>query len=322
MGLTRTEDMGAYARLLRRIPAEVASLADDLLIHVTGFFRDPEAWEALREHVVVPLIDAREQDASIRCWVTACSSGEEAYSLAMLLVEEAERTSKHLDIKVFATDTAELHALARHAQRASTPAASRRRCRPSGSIGSSRRRTPSTARPHGPPRAGRLRACVAERPARPAVLAGSTSSTCPASPADLPQSRPCSSGSWRRLAPLRPAGEGETLFLGTSETVAGSDDLFETIDKKARIYRRLGPTRHGVVDFPLPHALEADGRASPRRRDSEVRRSGGNRSQRPSARPHSRPRRRSALPRFDRSQLTAPRLAFDHHIRPARRDDR
>ena len=51
--------------------------------------------------------------------------------------------------------------------------------------------------------------------------------------------------------------EGGALFLGTSETVAGAEDLFEPIDKKARIFRRVGPTRHGAVDFPLPHALPA-----------------------------------------------------------------
>ena len=77
--------------------AEVTALADDLLIHVTGFFRDAEAWAALRERVIVPLIASRDNDATVRCWVSACSSGEEAYSLAMLLVEEAERAAKHLD---------------------------------------------------------------------------------------------------------------------------------------------------------------------------------------------------------------------------------
>ena len=107
MGVTRAPGLGEYARLLRQSPGEATALADDLLIHVTGFFRDPEAWEALRQKVVVPLVQAREPGAPVRAWVTACSSGEEAYSLAMLLVEEAERAGKRLDIKVFATDLAE-----------------------------------------------------------------------------------------------------------------------------------------------------------------------------------------------------------------------
>src|SRR5262249_25319704 len=107
MGLNRITRIGEYVKILRQSPAEVLGLADDLLIHVTGFFRDPAAWDALGEKVVVPLIAGREGDHPIRCWVSACSSGEEAYTLAILLVEECERTGKNLDIKVFATDTAE-----------------------------------------------------------------------------------------------------------------------------------------------------------------------------------------------------------------------
>ena len=65
--------------------------------------------------------------------------------------------------------------------------------------------------------------------------------------------------------------EGGALFLGTSETIAGAEDLFEPIDKKARIFRRVGPTRHGSIDFPLPRTVaigeahrrtSADGRAA------------------------------------------------------------
>ena len=107
MGLNRVTKIGDYAKILRQSPVEVASLGDDLLIHVTGFFRDPDAWERLRERVIIPLVTARDPGAELRCWVTACSSGEEAYSLGMLLIEEAERAGKSLDIKIFATDTAE-----------------------------------------------------------------------------------------------------------------------------------------------------------------------------------------------------------------------
>ncbi len=77
------------------------------MINVTGFFRDPEAWEALRLAVIRPLVEERSPEEPIRAWVTACASGEEPYSLAMLIAEEAERLHKNLDIKIFATDTAE-----------------------------------------------------------------------------------------------------------------------------------------------------------------------------------------------------------------------
>ena len=107
MGLNRVTSISEYAKILRQSPTEVSGLADDLLIHVTGFFRDAEAWEAVRTQVILPLVAAREAGGQVRSWVTACASGEEAYTLAMLLVEESERAGKHLDIKIFATDMAE-----------------------------------------------------------------------------------------------------------------------------------------------------------------------------------------------------------------------
>ena len=94
MGLSQTTKMDDYLRILRQNPGEASALADDLMIHVTGFFRDADCWEALRIRVIVPLVSAREEHGSIRCWVTACSSGEEAYTLAILLLEAAEAAGK------------------------------------------------------------------------------------------------------------------------------------------------------------------------------------------------------------------------------------
>ncbi|MCE9658042.1 MAG: chemotaxis protein CheB, partial [Burkholderiales bacterium] len=82
MGLHQLLKLADYVKLLRTTPSEVTALADDLVIHVTGFFRDAPAWEALRERVIKPLVAERESNTSLRVWVTACSSGEEAYSLA------------------------------------------------------------------------------------------------------------------------------------------------------------------------------------------------------------------------------------------------
>jgi two-component system CheB/CheR fusion protein len=107
MGLNQIESLAEYATYLRQSSAEAPALADDLMINVTGFFRDAEAWQVMAEKVISPLLAEREADSAIRCWVTACSSGEEAYTLAMLLSEEAERIGKPFDIKVFATDLAE-----------------------------------------------------------------------------------------------------------------------------------------------------------------------------------------------------------------------
>ena len=81
MGLGEFDTLADYVRALRQTPAEVTALADDLLIHVTGFFRDPEAWAALREKVIAPLAAERADGAEVRCWVSACATGEEAYTL-------------------------------------------------------------------------------------------------------------------------------------------------------------------------------------------------------------------------------------------------
>jgi two-component system CheB/CheR fusion protein len=106
MSLRQVPTLERYCSLLRSDPEEAPALTNDLLISVTGFFRDPEAWEALRELVIVPLVASRQSGQSIRAWSAACASGEEPYSLAMLLLEEAERAGKHFEIKIFATDAA------------------------------------------------------------------------------------------------------------------------------------------------------------------------------------------------------------------------
>jgi chemotaxis methyl-accepting protein methylase len=89
MGLNQVSGLRQYADLLRDNSAEASALANDLMINVTGFFRDPEAWEQLRMAVVAPLVAAKREGEPLRCWVTACASGEEAYTLAILIAEEA-----------------------------------------------------------------------------------------------------------------------------------------------------------------------------------------------------------------------------------------
>jgi two-component system CheB/CheR fusion protein len=107
MALHRLTDVQHYIRLLEQTPAEVRSLYQDLLIHVTRFFREPESFKALTQHVFPKLVDDRENDQPIRAWVSGCATGEEAYSLAISLLEYLQ--SHHLDtrIQIFATDVSE-----------------------------------------------------------------------------------------------------------------------------------------------------------------------------------------------------------------------
>ena len=86
---------------------ELRVLYDDLLISVTSFFRDPEAFAALEHEVIPRLFEKRTSSDTIRVWVTGCSTGEEAYSISMLLCEHAEGLSEAPQIQVFATDVHE-----------------------------------------------------------------------------------------------------------------------------------------------------------------------------------------------------------------------
>ena len=100
----RIETLEGYARHLRQHPAEVQALHDDLLIQVTGLFRDPQGYEALRQTVFPSLVKERAADDPIRIWVPGCATGEEAYSLVVCLLEFLGETGRNLPIQMFATD--------------------------------------------------------------------------------------------------------------------------------------------------------------------------------------------------------------------------
>jgi len=87
MGLHQIKKIDIYVRFLRENPQEVELLFRELLIGVTSFFRDPEAWEQLKIDVLPALLDGRTSHQALRAWVPACSTGEEAYTLAILFQE-------------------------------------------------------------------------------------------------------------------------------------------------------------------------------------------------------------------------------------------
>lgn len=107
-------DLPAYSTFLREHTEETPLLLEDLLISVTNFFRDPEAFEAL-EGIVPQLFEHADQDNAVRAWSVACATGEEAYSLAILLLEHAATRSTPTPIQIFASDIDEQAiAVARH----------------------------------------------------------------------------------------------------------------------------------------------------------------------------------------------------------------
>jgi two-component system CheB/CheR fusion protein len=104
MQLHSVTSLEAYLRLLRDNEDEIQTLKKDLLITVTNFFRDPAAFEALEEQVIPAIFEQREATDSVRVWVAGCATGEEAYSIAMLLLEQADRLDAPPSLQVFATD--------------------------------------------------------------------------------------------------------------------------------------------------------------------------------------------------------------------------
>ncbi|MFZ4443744.1 MAG: chemotaxis protein CheB, partial [Planktothrix agardhii] len=103
-GINQSPDLTQYILLLNQSETERKLLRQDLLISVTQFFRDPPAWELMEQQVLPELIESLEPQEQLRVWVPACATGEEAYSLAILIDEAIQATNKQVSVKMFATD--------------------------------------------------------------------------------------------------------------------------------------------------------------------------------------------------------------------------
>lgn len=102
--VTHIPTLAAYLTLIQHEPAERTALFQDLLISVTQFFRDPGAFAALETQVIPALLTRKPPGAPVRVWVVGCATGEEAYSLAILLLEQASRLDPIPEIQIFASD--------------------------------------------------------------------------------------------------------------------------------------------------------------------------------------------------------------------------
>lgn len=266
-GLCNTPNLADYLHLVRERPKERETLLNDLLITVTRFKRDPEAWTDLAEHVIKPLVREQTANTPIRAWVPGCASGEEAYTLAILIAEESERQDKTFVCDIFATDVSE-------------PAL-------------------SVARAGVYPRSALLDLSPSER--KYFVLEGDQARISPKlrepiifARHNVIQDPPFSQLDLvvcrnvfiyfkpevqKRVARLFHFAlrDGGTLFLGSAEGIEGLDHLFQPVAKPSRIYRRIGPRRADAIEFPagadrtrlLPAASDLLGR-SPHARISDV----------------------------------------------------
>lgn len=252
---TSSADVEAYLAALRDDPHELNVLAADLLINVTEFFRDAEVFEHLATTIVPDLVRDRSPDHPIRVWVPGCSTGEEAYSLAMLFVEAIEASKRNLKLQIFASDVdAEAVAVAREGLYPTTVTAN---------LSAERLARFFTREEHGFRIAPDLRGIVVFTVQD--VLADP-----PFSRLDLVSCRNLliylgSEAQQKVLALFHFAlREGGLLLLGSAET-AGDDVRFEALPKPGRLFRRIGPGRS--MDFgPVPGGA---GIASTLRRHSE-----------------------------------------------------
>ena len=242
VALAGVDDSGRYLDMLRDNPAEIELLAKDLLINVTSFFRDPKAFEFLAEEVIPDLVSRHSVDRPLRIWIAGCSTGEETYSLAMLFLEEVAAAKRSIKLQVFASDVDEdAVAIAREGRYPELIAAD---------VSPLRLTRFFTREEHGYRVVPELRAVVV-------FTAQDVLADPPFSRLDLISCR-------NLLIYLRPEaqqkvlllfhfalGEGGILMLGGSETVGGLDDRFEPISKTQRIYRQIGRSRPGEIDFPI-----------------------------------------------------------------------
>jgi two-component system, chemotaxis family, CheB/CheR fusion protein len=102
--VNQLDNIGQYIHLLQTNKAEIDLLFKELLIGVTSFFRDPAAFDILQSEILQPMLKEMPADYTFRVWVPGCSTGEEAYSIAILLRECTEKLDAHINIQVFATD--------------------------------------------------------------------------------------------------------------------------------------------------------------------------------------------------------------------------
>jgi two-component system CheB/CheR fusion protein len=251
MAVAQIDRLEDYVRYLRESPQETETLFRELLIGVTNFFRDPQAFASLQEHVISRLdFAAGPPGRSVRIWVPGCSTGEEAYSLAILLREYMEETRRNFQVQIFATDIdAESIEKARAGIYPDSIAADV---------------SPERLARFFIPDNNSFRISKSVRDlvvfAKQDVLKDP-----PFSRLDLISCRNLliylDGAAQKKVLPLfhYVLNQDGYLFLGNSETIGEFMDLFTVVDKKWKIYRRKGVVtpRDFIGPFATPLAAEA-----------------------------------------------------------------
>jgi two-component system, chemotaxis family, CheB/CheR fusion protein len=251
MALHKITEVDTYVKLVERDPTEVRGLYRDILIHVTRFFRDPESFDALKEVVFPRIVNDAAARRPIRIWVPGCATGEEAYSIAIALLEFLGNDATSAPVQVFATDVSE-DAIER-ARMGLYPESI------SADVSHERLRRYFT-RADGQYRISKIvrDSCIFARQ--------DLTRDPPFSKLDLIVCRNVLIYLGQRLQrklmavfhyALKPAG---FLMLGTTETVSAHAELFAVQDKRNKIYTKRNGRPRGDVDFSpmLGHTFERE----------------------------------------------------------------
>jgi two-component system, chemotaxis family, CheB/CheR fusion protein len=244
MGLLSVKKLDDYAKRLMRDAVEVTALRKDLLIGVTEFFRDPQAWKALDTEVLRPLIAARKTGEPIRAWVAGAGTGEEAYTLAILILARLRNLRKRCAVQIFATDANE-----------DSLSYARAGCYPAGIA---KQVSARLLNRYFLQTEGDQHYQVTPE-VRESVIFGEHDLLAdpPYSRLDLVTCRnlliyiePLTQERILLLChfALRPGGY---LFLGSAETVGVHEKLFEIISRKWHIYHRIGTTPREQIDWQV-----------------------------------------------------------------------
>ncbi|NTU67675.1 MAG: PAS domain S-box protein [Chlorobiaceae bacterium] len=253
MGIHQIDKITDYVRYLQGNPQEIELLFKELLIGVTGFFRDPDAWDALKTQIIPQILAARSGGGVLRAWVVGCSTGEEAYSLAMVFrdVIASLKPAGNFKLQIFATDL-------------DKDAIEKAR------LGTYPLNITADVSPE------RLKKYF-EKDDRSYRISREIRETIVFAPHNVIMDPPFTKLDilvcrnlliymeqelQKKLFPLfhYSLNSGGALFLGSAETVGPNGHLFETIDNKQRLFRKIYQgIRQEPIDFPAAfiHPLKA-----------------------------------------------------------------
>jgi two-component system CheB/CheR fusion protein len=245
MSIHQIEKISNYVKFLQKNPHEIELLFKELLIGVTSFFRDPAAWESLKQQVIPSLLSSKPSGGLLRAWVAGCSTGEEAYSLAILFREviDAIKPAGIFKLQIFATDL-DKDAIDQ-ARTGIYPA------NIAADLSPERLKNYFTKDDHGYKIRREIRESIVFAPHN--VIMDP-----PFTKLDMLICRNLliymEQELQKKLLKLfhYSLNNGGFLFLGSAETIGSNSNLFETVDTKKRIFRQIHQNiRTAFVDFPL-----------------------------------------------------------------------